>query len=134
MIQYSFYIKDKNDYLIQSNKLYLLGYNWEFGANPHFEDNEFPIKLWISENKVLQFSSPDFDPYFEYGHKEIQCKLLHYKQIKFLKNIHKYDTDKHIIDRILKNGYYEENDIGYLNSLRRLHGKDERTHTISQTS
>jgi hypothetical protein len=130
--RYTITIKNEADYLIQINKLYLLGYQWCSG-NPTFDHTQFPLKIWLNtKDKTLLFSELSFG--VSGDQTEVPCKLLHHKQIKFLKNVYKRDQGEILIGLILERGFYEVCDGAYLNSKRRLHVKDEGTHTIDKTS
>ena len=126
-MEYSFLIKNRGQFIIDSNKLYVLGYDWgTIGKKPSFDKAEFPIKLWIKDGSTqIQYSPNEY-----FSKKEIPCKLLHYKQIEFLKSIKLSYSN---VKTILKNGFYMEEDSELLNKILYKYSNDGQKHTNNKT-
>lgn len=112
MITYRFEIKDIDDSIKHQQHFFKLGYEWAGGNNSTMYTDKKYLYLIPDTNRIM------FSDELKGDSKEIECKLLHPKQRKFIhKLISHYDINALYILDIDKLGFYQVNDACKLNKL-----------------
>jgi hypothetical protein len=107
---YRFELKDEDDSKRHQTAFFDMGYEW-WGTANKFIDMHVKYLYLNSDDKGIMYSI-ELDPTPD----EVECKLLHPKQLEFLKGILVLNSVSCIPD-IIKNGFYKLEDAEYLNAL-----------------
>ena len=115
MKEYRFETKDVDDSIKHQLHFFNLGYEWANLTDINGDGTKYTDKKYLylfPDTKRLMFSDKlSGDP------KEIECKLLHPKQMKFINKLISNGINEPYILDIEKLGYYEVNDADKLNKL-----------------